>query len=74
MKRTCNGCKALDYVGLQHCQLGYKNEVSEKWRMDADCREDIHSIIMCYKPLEECPKPTNNKRLMNDYMLNKKEC
>lgn len=45
MKKTCNGCRAEEYVDLSviklGCSLGYKTKDG--------------------KPLEECPKPTTIK-------------
>lgn len=49
MKKTCLGCKALreDY---QRCEFDYKVEAID------------YGLGVKVKPLEECPKPTTNKR------------
>jgi len=43
MKRTCNGCKALD---IDHCSLGYKTKP-----------KFFDDRIVGRIPLEECEKP-----------------
>jgi len=48
MKRTCNGCKALDQ-DKEVCNLGY--------RMEKIGHHKHTEIAIDYKPLEECPKP-----------------
>ncbi|UUV26084.1 MULTISPECIES: hypothetical protein [Lysinibacillus] len=49
MKRTCNGCRALENNrGYFHCDLGYKVE-----------QKTVEKVInVGAKPKEECPKPT----------------
>ena len=60
MKRTCNGCKALGMVG-DGCGLGYKTEVTR-----------VYSYVPVeWKPLEECPKPLTNDKLIVE--MNKSE-
>lgn len=50
MKKTCNGCKALD-SGL--CTLGFKNKVKFFFEWSGNTE---------YKPIGECPKPMTNKK------------
>ena len=54
MKRTCDGCKALD---MEKCDLGYKTQKLYK----------EHSFLIKVKPLEECPKPKTNDEYL--YLL-----
>lgn len=49
MKRTCNGCRALEQInGYFNCILGYK--IEQKYV------EQVFNVGA--KPKEECPKPT----------------
>lgn len=51
MKKTCNGCRALENIGYeQQCSLGYSMTVDVIGKLFG---RDIHKA----KPLEECPKP-----------------
>lgn len=54
MKRTCNGCKALDAIQENKCGLLYKTE-----------KIYFKNIIVECKPLEECPKPKTIKEYFN---------
>jgi len=45
MKKTCNGCRAMDSYG---CDLGYKTEIT---------RHSFNGYLDERKPLEECEKP-----------------
>jgi len=55
MKRTCNGCKALEEFG---CSLGYETiEKSKSFKG--------FPTIYIRKPLEECPKPKTIREYMN---------
>lgn len=48
MKKTCNGCRALDFkAGYADCELGYKQ--TEAYRRSIIFREPV--------PIEQCPKP-----------------
>lgn len=47
MKRSCNGCRALDTYFKPECLLGFKIQ---------GCKE-IEGMVVSWKPLEECPKP-----------------
>lgn len=47
MKRTCEGCRALNTTFRTRCDLGFKITVSKQY-----CGLDI-----AWKPMEECPKP-----------------
>ncbi|MFJ8247385.1 hypothetical protein [Peribacillus asahii] len=51
MKRTCNGCKALE-EDMGSCSLGYK--------IKGVNHPKYIEITIEYKPLEECPKPKTN--------------
>ena len=55
MKRTCFGCRALDWNGTQkRCDLGYKQ--SSKYHRATLWSEPI--------PAEQCPKPRTYGKLM----------
>ena len=55
MKRTCFGCRALDWNGEQmRCDLGYKQ--SRKY-----IRESLRSEPI---PAEQCPKPRTYEELL----------
>jgi len=47
MKRTCDGCKALD---SNECNLGFRTEKLYR----------EHFFLVKVKPLEDCPKPKTN--------------
>jgi len=55
MKRTCFGCRALDWNGRSsRCDLGYKQ--SKKYH-----REQLRSEPI---PAEQCPKPLTYGKLL----------
>jgi len=59
MKRTCNGCRALNGFSLNYrCALGYKI---------LEIKKDIPLAGMIYEPTpaEECPKPKTYHDLHN---------
>ena len=47
MKRTCDGCRALNTTFAVNCDLGFKMTAAKQY-----CGLDIG-----WEPLEECPKP-----------------
>lgn len=60
MKKSCNGCKAFymdRYYGT--CNLGYK---IKNTRITSSISPAM-TIPTC-TPLEECPKPLTNKKLV----------
>lgn len=58
MKRTCNGCVALEDTSTgigKECRLGYK----------INSKETIHGVPLGYEPLEECEKPKSYIQLFS---------
>lgn len=51
MKRTCDGCRALNTIFEPKCDLGFKILANKQY-----C-----GINIGWKPLEECPKPKTIK-------------
>lgn len=47
MKRSCNGCKALNTCFNPSCDLGFKIQGFKEWE----------GLTISWRPLEECPKP-----------------
>lgn len=47
MKRTCEGCRALDTTFRTRCDLGFEISASKQY----------YGLDVAWKPLEECPKP-----------------
>lgn len=69
MKRTCNGCRALDQ-DPGFCYLGYKIERIYK---KVECAGIIDKIEE-WCPMEECPKPrTYNEYLLQEKLLKERE-
>jgi hypothetical protein len=54
MKRTCNGCKALEDYGYGRCSLDHK--------IKSIHHPKYPEVIIGNKPLEECPKPMTHKK------------
>lgn len=54
MKRKCIGCMAFGSDSPTHgqCLLGYKIQ---------PIRSGFYGLVLNFRPLEECPKPTTNK-------------
>lgn len=47
MKRTCDGCRALNTTFKAECDLGFKISGNKQY----------YEIDVGWKPMEECPKP-----------------
>jgi hypothetical protein len=63
MKRTCNGCKALDTTFQAQCKLGYNIEIAKEY----------DHISVSWKPLEECDKPMTTSDFIYAYGIRMKQ-
>ncbi|MEP9408611.1 hypothetical protein ABKP09_20030 [Peribacillus frigoritolerans] len=55
MKKTCNGCRAMEASG-GGCSLGYITEAaSSMWDIELE-----------HQPLEDCPKPITDEKFYEE--------